>query len=245
LAFVCDFDRTFTTDNAPATWGIFMYSWLFWDDFFKESEDLFNKYYPIEIGNYSHEYKTEMMIKWWNEALDVIIKYNITESDIDYIIHNKDLVKFRDWAIDFLKVLYEKDIPIVFFSAGCWDIIERLLRREGLYNHNLFIQSNFLEYNKEWEIIWYKDPDNIIHPENKHTFPLLPEIQEKIKDKQNCVIMWDGPWDTKLEHLVEWKNILKIAVKISSIEKKLLKQAGFDILTKSYDFSWINKLFLK
>jgi hypothetical protein len=26
LAFVCDFDRTFTTDNAPATWGIFMYS---------------------------------------------------------------------------------------------------------------------------------------------------------------------------------------------------------------------------
>jgi len=243
LAFVCDFDRTFTMDNAPATWGIFMYSGLFWDKFFKESEDLFNKYYPIEIGDYFHKYKSEMMVKWWNDALELIIKYNITESDIDYIVHKKDLVKFRPWAIDFLKTLYQKDIPIIFFSAWCWDVIERLLKREWLYNHNLFIESNFLDYNTDWKIIWYKDPNNIIHPENKHTFPLLPHLQEKIKNKDNCVIMWDWPWDSKLEHLVPWKNTLKIAVKISSIEKKVLKNAKFDILTKEYDFSWINSLF--
>jgi HAD superfamily hydrolase (TIGR01544 family) len=238
---VADFDRTFTTVESEATWWLVLTSGYFWEEYHKKAQGLFDYYYPIEIWDYSHEYKSEKMLEWWEKAMDLMVDFWVTKDDINTLVYDKDYVHFRQEAINFLKILYKKNIPIIFFSAGCGDVIEELLKREGLYNHNLFIEADFFEYDEENKVIWYKNKQ-IIHPENKDTFPLLPDIKEKIKNKKNCIIMWDNPADIKLKHLVDCENILSIAI-LANSDKKFLQKAGFDILNKRQDFKSIINLF--
>jgi 2-hydroxy-3-keto-5-methylthiopentenyl-1-phosphate phosphatase len=59
--------------------------------------------------------------------IETLIKFGITEEIINCAANNESIMAFRDGAIEFLKTMHDKNIPIIVISAGVGNIIEQFL----------------------------------------------------------------------------------------------------------------------
>lgn len=213
-----DFDGTITKDTSDSSWASIFKNPKVTKEFIDECVRIFNYYHKYEIDtNLSLEEKMPIMTEWYRKNIETLIQFGITEEIINYAANNEHIMAFRDGAIDFLKSMYERNVPIIVISAGVGNIIEQFLIKNNCSYSNIFISSNFLEY--ENGIIVGVRNNSLIHPLNKNEVYLSSDIQEKIKNRKNIILLGNSISDVDMAN--NQKTVFKLGFLDEEIEERL------------------------
>lgn len=229
IYILTDFDRTITDGSCDSTWGILSKSGLVSKQYEEERNKLFEYYRPIEIdAGIDLETKNKMMVDWWNKHIELFVKYNFEEEVIDSASKNDKVLKFRDGAKEFLELMRDNNVPVIIISAGVGNFIKQFLINNNCDFDNIYILSNFMEFDKG-RVCGVKG--DIIHSLNKNQIKYPIELQNKISDRKNIVLLGDSISDIKMAKDTDIESALKIGfldVKIEENKKYFLE--NFDIV---------------
>ena len=236
LYILTDFDGTITKDNSDSSWASIFKNPKVTKEFIDECIRIFSHYHKFEINELlSVEEKMPIMSEWYRKNIETLINFGITEEIINYAANNESIMAFRDGAIDFLKTMYDKNIPIIVISAGVGNIIEQFLIRNNCNYPNIYICSNFLEY--ENGIVKGVRDNNLIHPLNKNEVFLPSNIKSKIIGRNNILLLGNSVLDINMASTN--KNVYKLGFLDEKIEERLESfKENYDIVctdNTSYD----------
>ncbi len=235
--FVIDFDKTITTNSSQDSWSVS--GILLGEDFKKNMDELYKIYRPIEL-----DYKIEVKEKekamrvWYEQCMSLYFKYNLTEEKIKISVQ-KSKMEFREGAKEFLQNAYYKSIPIVILSAGIGNVIEQFLNENECYFENMYIISNFFEFDKEGKVQEF-DNSKIIHTSNKTMNGKIPQsFQEKLKSRRYKILIGDLREDENMVEKEEWDTTLKIGILKPETENMLEQyKSTFDIVLTEKEASF-------
>ncbi|KAJ3104907.1 5'-nucleotidase, cytosolic III [Phlyctochytrium planicorne] len=171
LHIISDFDMTMTKywvngKRSPSSHAILTRSPSITQEFKDRSDDLYKKYYPIEISStVSTEVKFKAMEEWWIEAHKLIVELNLGKSDLTRMIHETQ-VTFRQGLDEVIKLSASMNVPFLVFSAGLYDVIREILDEAGLKPPSLHVVSNRMKFNENDICVGFHDP--LIHVMNKN-----------------------------------------------------------------------------
>lgn len=223
---VTDFDGTITKNSSDSSWASIFKNPNVTDEFIQECLRIFNHYHKYEIDeSIPLEEKMLIMSEWYNKNIETLKRFGITEQIINYSANNESIMSFRDGAKEFLKEMNNKGIPIIVISAGVGNIIEQFLINNNCNFPNIYIGSNFLEY--ENGIITGVRDNNLIHPLNKNEMSLPSHIQEKIADKNSIILLGNSISD------INMSNDKKKTYKIGFLDEKIEDRIG--VFKENYD----------
>ena len=122
LHIISDFDRTmtkyYTQDGArsPSSHAVLMRSPNTTPEFKARSDELYHRYYPMEIDpNLDRAIKAKAMETWWTEAHRVIVDAQITTADIANMVRATPVV-FRSGCSELVEACTELGIPLLVRS---------------------------------------------------------------------------------------------------------------------------------
>ena len=202
-----DFDKTITSRKSSDSWGVC--GNILGKEFNEKSELLYQKYAPIEL-NYeiSFKEKNKAMEEWYSKNMNLIYDYHLTKSQLEESISNSDII-FRDGAKEFLKEMFQKDIPVIILSAGIGNVIESFLRNNNCYYDNIYIISNFIKFDDDGNM--KKLDIELIHTLNKTMKNHIPiEFEEKIKKRKYRLLFGDFIEDKNMVSKNEWDETIFI-----------------------------------
>ena len=252
LHILADFDRTLTKSFVNWEKSISLVSvlrskeaHLWWECAMRDTE-LLKKYHPIEVDpNVSIEEKKEKMIEWWTSSFNLFIKYWLSKSSLKKLAKTK-IIELRDWYQDFSNILYKNDVPLVIISAS-WIgklSIQYFLEERGVMNEGVYIISNDFDWDENWKALAFKKP--IIHSFNKSETIVseFPEINEKVKDRTNIILLWDSLGDHHMVDWFEYDNLINIWF-LNHNEDELMEEykKRYDIvITWDWSFDIVNEI---
>ena len=232
--FVIDFDRTITSKESEDSWSVS--GRLLGEDFKKEIDELYIKYRPIEMDyQITIEEKEKAMIEWYSKCMYLYYKYHLTEEKLKKSVREGNLI-FRFGAKEFFKTANENNIPIIILSAGIGNVIEEFLKLNDCYYDNIYIISNFMEFDKNGDVKEF-DNSNMIHTMNKTMKEKLPQyFLEKLVNRTYKVLIGDLKEDEKMVEKDEWDTTLKIGILENETEERLKTyNEAFDIVLTEED----------
>ncbi|KOC70203.1 Cytosolic 5'-nucleotidase 3, partial [Habropoda laboriosa] len=168
---VTDFDLTLTKQHvngkkALSSFGIFSKCKQLPQTYTMESGRLYKKYRPIEIDpNLSIDVKAKAMTDWMIAAEEILKGIPFDSSEIPEVINIYE-TNLRDGTKEFFKKLQQFQVPVLVFSAGLGDVVEAILKNEGVLFDNVKIISNFLKY-KDGQLTGFQNK-RLIHVFNKN-----------------------------------------------------------------------------
>lgn len=239
---VTDFDRTLTIGESESSWGILSTGNFVSPEYIEDRNRLYKKYRPIEIDEtMDWEKKNKYMIEWWNKHISLFIKYKLKEEVIKNAIKDVKIMRFRDGAIEMLKSFYKRNIPVIIISAGIGNFIELFLKLHGCYFDNIFIMANFIKFE---EGIAVGIEDMVIHSLNKNEVSLPDKIQDKLKNRNNIILMGDNSSDINMISEEKRKEALKIGfLEENVLENKSLYEKIYDVVCMDKtNFKELNKV---
>lgn len=239
---VTDFDRTLTIGESESSWGILSTGDFVSPEYIEDRNRLYKKYRPIEIDEtMDWEKKNKYMIEWWNKHISLFIKYKLKEEVIKNAIKDVKIMRFRDGAIEMLKSFYKRNIPVIIISAGIGNFIELFLKLHGCYFDNIFIMANFIKFE---EGIAVGIEDMVIHSLNKNEVSLPDKILDKLKNRNNIILMGDNSSDINMISEEKRKKALKIGfLEENVLENKSLYEKIYDVVCMDKtNFKELNKV---
>ena len=239
---VTDFDRTLTIGESESSWGILSTGDFVSPEYIEDRNRLYKKYRPIEIDEtMDWEKKNKYMIEWWNKNISLFIKYKLKEEVIKNAIKDVKIMRFRDGAIEMLKSFYKRNIPVIIISAGIGNFIELFLKLHGCYFDNIFIMANFIKFE---EGIAVGIEDMVIHSLNKNEVSLPDKILDKLKNRNNIILMGDNSSDINMISEEKRKEALKIGfLEENVLENKSLYEKIYDVVCMDKtNFKELNKV---
>lgn len=243
LYVVADFDRTITINSSDNSWGILEKSNFICEEYTKKCEELYNHYYPIEFdNNIDYVIKDRLMQEWWSKVVSLLVEYKLKEEVVNNAVANISIIQFRDGGKDFLKRLYEKNIPLIIISAGIGNFIEQFLNYNNCLFSNIHIVSNFIQFENG---IATGIGDDIIHSQNKNIVALGQEISDKIKYRKNILLLGDNLADIKMVPEEKRKDTIRIGFLDFNIMQNMEKyKEAFDIVcSDNTSFNELSKVF--
>lgn len=239
---IADFDKTLSTKNSATTLSLFSKSGFYDEKYSQERDENYNYFRPLELNpNITDEEKYLLMKEWQTRSYELMLKYQVRESDIAKILCLDDLIELRDGAIEFISLLNERNVPLIINSAGCGNFIIELLRKYGVYDDNIYVYSNILEFENDVIVDSIKD---IIHSMNKFDIKLKSEYLKRISGKRFGIIIGD-----QLSDLNMLKSLPKEeTISFGFLEEKIPKlenlfNENFDVVLKDGEsFSEIGKI---
>ena len=214
LHVVADFDRTLTKvfvegKKKPSTIALLREGKYLTDDYAARAHALFDIYYPFEVSPYvTLEEKNQRMQEWWSTHLALMMECGMNKAVIQDIIEKKQVVP-RDGLFEFLDLLTTHNVPLLIFSAGLGDVIEEFLRSEGKLAPNVFIISNFYEFDENGKVLGYKS--KIIHSCNKKEIEIKEtSYYEQIKARKNILLLGDSLDDLNMTEGIEYDQIIRV-----------------------------------
>ena len=247
---LADFDRTLTHyfvngEKITSIIAILRKEKFLNEQYTKVTTKLFEKYHPIEIDpNISKEKKKKKMNEWWRAHNAELVKHGLNKNHLNQVLASSK-IKFRQGALEFIKLLNEQQIPLVIMSSSGLGnyVISRLLTNQNLMSDNIHIISNRMEFNEEGTVIGFKEP--IIHVLNKDETMLadFPDF-EKIKNRKNVILLGDNIEDVGMVQGFEYDNLLKIGFLNDKVNELLAQyKKNFDlIITNDSDMNAVNDL---
>jgi cytosolic 5'-nucleotidase 3 len=122
----------------------------------------------------------------------------------------------------FLKICFEKKIPLLIFSSGVGDIINGFLITNNLSFPNTHIISNFFDWDENGFAKPYYKGNKTIHMLNKDETEIKnTSYFQEIETRANVIVMGDSLEDIKMISGLEHKNIISIGFLNSDVENKL------------------------
>ena len=199
-------------------------------EYVAKAHALFEIYHPIEISDVlSRKEKAEKMQEWWIAHLLLLKEHGFKKQVAEDIAAKKSML-FRQGALEFIDLLHEKNIPLVIMSAGLGDVFKERLAAEGRLYHNVYLISNFFEFDGTGRAISIPEP--IIHSMNKHETAIrdFPSF-EAIKDRKNVLLMGDLVEDVGMVEGFGYDNLIKIGFLNEKIDENMQKfKENFDVI---------------
>lgn len=248
LHIVSDFDRTLTKcffdgKKIPSTFALIREGGYLSKEYPKKAFALFDKYNPIELDtSLPYEYRYGKMKEWWETHRDLFIESGMNKEVIEDILHKFPKL-FREKALDFFDTLYQRKIPLLIFSSGIGNIIEKYLKKEDKLTNNVHILSNLFVFNKEGFATGYRD--EVIHLMNKSETAITNQkYKELIKERRNIILLGDSLEDLGMAEKMNSHTIISIGFLNQYIDEKLnTYMEKFDIvITNDGSFEYVNKL---
>ena len=228
LYILTDFDGTITKDSSDSSWASIFKNPNVTDEFVQECIKLFNYYHKYEIDeSIPLEEKMLIMSEWYNKNIETLKRFGISEQTINYSADNESIMSFRDGAKEFLKEMNDRGIPIIVISAGVGNIIQQFLINNGCNFPNIYICSNFLQY--EDGIIRGVRDNNLIHPLNKNEISLPAHIQEKVSNRNNVILLGNSISDINMAN--DRKRTYRIGFLDEKVEDRISAfQEHYDVV---------------
>lgn len=229
---IADFDKTITTKDSNTTLSLFAKSGLYPEEYAKERLANHNYYRPKEVDpNIPYEQKCELMREWAEKSFKLLEKHQVREEDIKVILQDKGCLTLREGAIDFIKSLNKKGIPLLINSSGCGNFIQGILEREGCNLDSIYIHSNMLTF---IDGIYKKDGTRLLHSMNKNCMNLsLKELQD-LKKRDTVVVIGDQLSDSNMAKYLPKKDEIKIGFLESNVEEnKKFFEREFGIIAEN------------
>jgi 5'-nucleotidase len=247
---ISDFDRTLTKlfvngEKIHSLISILRNGDYLVPEYGEQAKALFNQYHPIEIDpKIPLIEKKKITEEWWKRHFEVLIKFGLNKKHIEKII-DSGKIKLREGGLEFLDFLYQNQIPLLIISSSGLgnEAISQVLKKEGKLYSNIYIISNFLEWDEKGNFIGAKEP--IIHSMNKNgsLIKKLP-IFKIIKNKRNLLLLGDNIEDCQMIDGLDYKNVIKIGFLNEEIDKNLnVYKNNFDVLIlNDGDMNYLNNL---
>lgn len=234
---VLDFDKTITNKESLDSWMTLVDFEIYGEDCRKEWEKLNASYAPIEF-DYTIDNKTKekYMIEWYEKSMDLLYQYQLTYSNLQKTLQ-KETLKFRKGAKEFLQSLYQQNIPVIMVSAGIGNVIEEFLKKYECYYNNIYIISNFIQF-KDNKM--QKFATSIIHSMNKKMEGNLPEkLQNTINQKQYAILCGDLVEDIQMIKKEKLENTITIGFLNNKIEENLIfYRQNYDVVLTEEEASF-------
>ncbi len=239
LHFISDFDMTLTKAylntpdegpavRAPTSHAIFNSSSITPSNVKAETQKLFEQFYPIEISSsISRSEKIPHMIEWWQKSHDLILNMKLTPDNLNQMITDTPLT-FREGVSQFLGLCDTNDIPVLVFSAGLGDIIQRVLKSQNLLKSNVHLVSNFMSFS-EGVATSFSYP--LIHVFNKNEASLTPTYKDLVMHRKNCILIGDSLGDLEMATGVKHQKVLTFGF-LNHKKEELLERymEAFDVV---------------
>eukprot|EP00123_Amoebidium_parasiticum_P012255 comp21227_c0_seq1/m.28884 comp21227_c0_seq1/g.28884 ORF comp21227_c0_seq1/g.28884 comp21227_c0_seq1/m.28884 type:complete len:321 (-) comp21227_c0_seq1:39-1001(-) len=236
LQVITDFDRTLTmykVDGKPGltSHGIVEDSGMLSAGFHDRLVSLKNKYYPIEIDpKIDLDTKYQKMEEWWDQAHQEFVRERLNKATIPDMVAKAHVV-LRDGTQEMFATLHREGVPLLVFSAGLGDVIEEVLRQQGLMRYdNVHVVSNFMKFDDQGYVVGFQGRN--IHVLNKseaaiHDTPYAAEVEAR----HNVILLGDSLGDVQMSEGVMTDTVLKIGFLNDSCEEKLPQySATFDLV---------------
>ena len=235
LHVVSDFDNTLTAafvngERVPSLISVLRNGNYLTADYAKKAQALFDRYHPIEIdSSFPLKEKKKVMYKWWTTHFKLLIKSGLNRKDIEDVVKSGGN-QLREGIPEFISTLNKNEMPLIILSASGLgkDAIKIFLEEENALLNNVHIISNSYEWDSKGNAITAKEP--IIHSMNKdlaviRDFPVF----EKIKNRENILLLGDNLGDAKVADNIEFDNLIKIGFLNDNVGGRL------EEYKKSYD----------
>jgi len=203
------------------------------ENYSQKANALYEKYHSIEINpKVPLKNKNEKMEEWWRTHYKLLKEFGLKKSHLKRIIVSEK-INLREKSNTFFNLLKEKSVPLIIFSSGGLgvNLILMFLKKEEKLFDNVFLVGNVLKWDKKGKFIGIKEP--VIHSLNKKgkIIKKFPEIFEKIKKRQNVLILGNDIEDLLMIEGLNIKNSIKIGF-LNNKTKESLKnyKKYFDIL---------------
>lgn len=240
-----DFDRTITVGGSNSSWSILSKSNKVPKEYVEERQKLYEHYRPIEIDEtLEYEVKNTLMSEWWAKHINLFIKYKLEKKVVDEAAKDLHVMEFRKGAKEFLESLNERKIPVIIISAGIGNFIEQFLIKNNCNFENIYIVSNFIKFENEVAV---GICENIIHSLNKNEVSIPFEVKEKLKGRDNAILLGDNIADIKMISEEKKENAFKIGFLEEKIEENKEKYINeFDLVcTENSNFFEIEEYLKK
>lgn len=116
----------------------------------------------------------------------------------------------RDRTIEVFEKLRKIEVPVLVFSAGLGNVVEAILRQNGLVTENVHLIANFLKFNGN-VCEGFKNDHKILHAYNKNQSVVEEEYSHFWKGRSNVILMGDVIGDAHMADGVKTnEEVLKI-----------------------------------
>lgn len=229
---VADFDRTITNGNSKTSWSILANSNLVPKSYISERQELYDYYRPIEIDeDIEYSYKLQKIKEWFQKHIELFVKYKISKDIFEDAATNLRVMEFRPYAKEFIEFLHENNIPLIIISAGIGNFIESFLEHNNCYFDNIYVSSNKIIFK---DGIAVGVDDNIIHSFNKNEVSLPDNISDKIKTRENVILLGDQVSDLNMVDKNNHKEVITIGLLTDDSSKEVMV-SNFDIVCEEKD----------
>ncbi|MEK6901150.1 MAG: hypothetical protein AABX37_02310, partial [Nanoarchaeota archaeon] len=250
LHVVADFDRTLTKvfvegKKKPSTIALLREGKYLANDYATRAHALFDIYYQFEVSPYiTPEEKNQRMQEWWSTHLALMMECGMNKEVIQDIIEKKQVVP-REGLFEFMDMLTLHNIPFLIFSAGLGDVIEEFLRSEGKLTPNVYIISNFYEFDEQGKVLGYKS--KIIHSCNKKEIELKgTPYYLLIEKRKNILLLGDSLEDIDMTEGIDYDNIIRIGfMNENTGELDKYAQAFDAVIVEDGPMTFVNELIKK
>jgi len=247
---LADFENTLTKGirNGEQAESIFslLCSYGFLDkEYIRESNEIYEFYRPIEMNpRIEIDVKKQKIEEWWRKHYNLLIKYGLNFRHLKKIVDDEKIL-FRDGFGDFLDLLNKKNIPLVIISSsGIGEIILLMLKKFGKDYGNIFVMSNFFEWDSRGFAIGVKEP--IISSWNKNEFTLksMP-VAVELKNRRNVLLLGDNIGDLEMIRGFEYESLLSIGfLNLNTGSHLIYFKEKFDVvITGDGTFEYVNRFF--
>lgn len=237
LYVVADFDRTITAGSSLTSWSVLADTDLVPEEYSVERHRLYDIYRPIEVDNsLPFDYRMKMMSEWFRAHIELFVKYKMTEEVFEKAATDLRVMEFRTGAQEFLTFLWKNKIPLIIISAGIGNFIEAFLKKYDCYFDNIYVSSNKILFKNGVAV---GVGENIIHSFNKNEVSLPLEISNKLKGRNQVLLLGDQTSDLNMVDKNSHDSVITIGFEpddpndpCNSLEDF---QAGFDIVCEPHE----------
>ena len=211
-----DFDRTLTLGSSITSWSVLSRSDKVPKDYVILRQKYYDYYRPIEIDqSLPYEIKNELMKEWWMKHINLFVKYKISEDIVTEAARNLRVMSFRSGAKEFLKNMYERNIPVIIISAGIGNFIKEFLIMNDSFYNNIHIVSNFIKFENGYAV---GVEDNITHSLNKNEVSMPDNVKKSLALREHVILLGDGLDDVKMVSEQKRDEALKIGFLEENVE---------------------------
>ena len=220
LGVVADFDRTLTSASSCSAHGVMERVAGASEEYTRTTQANTAKFYPIEIDpKLTIEEKLPYMREWYSSNHAAMVGAGISSSSIDAAVLSAPVV-MRPGAGALLSLLQSSAVPLLIFSAGLADVIERIL--SSLLSlppsPTTRVVSNRMSFSPSGEVTSFSEP--LIHMFNKSQAAVPAPEQLR---SPNQILLGDGYGDRTMcdGAKVPPEAVLKIGFLNDHVEEKV------------------------
>lgn len=209
IQVISDFDWTLTyikdkktNEFIPAIISVLYNKWYLSEEYSKKAKELESIYIPIEKDeSIPLETRKLKMDEWRRRHEELLVQSGLSKKHIDDVV-NSGVIQLRDGCDRLFKMLKDENIPITIFSAswlGTYAISSYLEKNNVNYDNIHFVSNEFI-WDEKWNAVSWKEPfiTSLNKDETVISSDTYPELYEKVKDRKNVILLWNGTGDAAM-----------------------------------------------